>query len=158
MYRRFHNSRWCTDGFIKPDSFQVKWKIFIEIIFRNSKHNFFFVFCIFKFVFIYIHILDDECPCFYKFYYQGNTVVTAVFYNLYTISIYPPAHKQLRRYLLNPFREFPCTRSLIESLQGDNGNLKTQIEDLYRDRTTRDNQIEQISVQVDNWIYIEVDR
>ena len=27
---------------------------------------------------------------------------------LYTQSIYPSAHKQLRRHLPNPFREFPC--------------------------------------------------
>ena len=34
-------------------------------------------------------------------------VVSAVYYTIYTI--YPPAHKQLRRHLPNPFREFPLS-------------------------------------------------
>ena len=32
-----------------------------------------------------------------------------LFVALYTLSIYPSAHNQLRRHLPKPFREFPCT-------------------------------------------------
>ena len=32
---------------------------------------------------------------------------------LYTLSIYPSAHKQLRRHPSNPFCEFPCIRSFF---------------------------------------------
>ena len=32
---------------------------------------------------------------------------------IHTLSIYPYAHKQLRRHLANPFLEFPCIRNII---------------------------------------------
>ena len=41
-----------------------------------------------------------------------------LFVSLYTLSIYPSAHKQLRRHLPNPFREFPCITIQILCLDG----------------------------------------
>ena len=55
-------------------------------------------------------------PDFYfPFILRGNSqkrvreMSSQMFVTLYTLSIYPSAHKQLRRHLPNLFREFPCS-------------------------------------------------
>ena len=40
------------------------------------------------------------------------------------------------------------TKNLIDTLQQDNSNLKTKLEDQYKEKTKRDKQIEEISFQV----------
>ena len=42
------------------------------------------------------------------------------------------------------------TKTLIDTLQNDNNNLKLKLEDQLKDKAKRDRQIEEISVQVDN--------
>ena len=44
-----------------------------------------------------------------------------VFVILYTLYIYPSAHKQLRRHIPNPFREFPYISDDSESKEAADG-------------------------------------
>ena len=54
-------------------------------------------------------------PTFRGIHQKGlGDLSVQLFVTLYTISICPSAHKQLRRYLLNPFREFPCICCLLQ--------------------------------------------
>jgi hypothetical protein len=41
-------------------------------------------------------------------------------------------------------------RSLIEKLEEENRNLETKLEDQYKERATRDKQIQEIGIQVNN--------
>ena len=40
----------------------------------------------------------------------GRCRLSCLLHYIYTVSIYPSAHKLLRRHLPNPFREFPCIK------------------------------------------------
>ena len=42
------------------------------------------------------------------------------------------------------------TKNLIDTFQQDNSNLKTKLEDQYKEKTKRDKQIEEISFQVND--------
>ena len=67
---------------------------------------------------------------------KGSGDVSQVFVTLYTLSIYPSAHKELRRHLPNLFREFPCMY-IVSSVYGTRlftTNLHYSLSSVYYSR------------------------
>jgi hypothetical protein len=60
--------------------------------------------------------LHNYCVCAYRgINGKGREMSSYLCVTLYTLSIYPSAHKPLRRHIPNPFREFPCIYILLKT-------------------------------------------
>ena len=56
----------------------------------------------------HIYYVKINTPNTGKFTKRVREMSYKLFITIYTLSVYSSAHKQMRRHLLNPFREFPC--------------------------------------------------